>query len=170
MSRTDHGLAGSDQNRAQDCNLHHADDNFGTAQRQAMDRRFPAAGLPFRLVDSLKLVRDMVGQHFQPMAIISPGAPGLFDEEFYQPLGPLADDHIEVRPWANENGRLMQALAATFKIDQPTLRFVAECFNVGFRFEALLIAADAFRRAGSVDASSWRSWRRSSRPTLPIMS
>src|SRR3981081_4492206 len=78
----------------------HANDTFGTAQRQAMDRIFPNAGLPFRLLesiaydpkaqdlsvevtkiraltpdlvlgvpraaDAIKLVRDMVRQHFEP--------------------------------------------------------------------------------------------------------
>lgn len=161
----------------------HANDNFGTAQRQAMDKMLPNAGLPFRLVkfipfdpsaqdlapevtkirghnpdlvlvvtrpaDAVKLVRDMVRQHFQPMAIISPGGRGLFDEELYQALGPLADYHIDVLPWAKQKSGLTQALAAAFKLEQPNFRFVVECFNVGFTFEALLIAADAFRRAGS---------------------
>ena len=161
----------------------HANDNFGTAQRQAMDKMLPNAGLPFRLVkfipfdpsaqdlapevtkirghnpdlvlvvtrpaDAVKLVRDMVRQHFQPMAIISLGARGLFDEELYQALGPLADYHIDVLPWAKQKSGLTQALAAAFKLEQPNFRFVVECFNVGFTFEALLIAADAFRRAGS---------------------
>jgi branched-chain amino acid transport system substrate-binding protein len=155
----------------------HANDNFGTAQRQAMDKMFPIAGLPFRLAasipydpkaqdlsvevtkirginpdivlavtraaDAIKLVRDMVRQHFQPMAIISPGAPGLYDEEFYQALGPLADYHVDVLPWANVKADLTQALAAAFKVDQPHFRFAVECFNVGFTFEAVLIAADA---------------------------
>jgi branched-chain amino acid transport system substrate-binding protein len=163
----------------------HANDSFGTAQRQTLDKVFPTAGLPFRLVksiaydpkaqdlsvevtkirghnpdvvlavpraaDAIKLVRDMVRQHFQPMAIIAPGAPGLFDEEFYQALGPLADYHIDMLPWAKENAGLTQALAAEFKVDQPNFRFAVECFNVGFTFEALLIAADAFRRAGSTN-------------------
>jgi branched-chain amino acid transport system substrate-binding protein len=163
----------------------HTNDNFGTAQRQAMDKMLPTAGLPFRLVkfipfdpsaqdlsaevtkirghnpdvvlavarpaDAVKLVRDMVRQHFQPMAIISPGARGLFDEELYQALGPLADYHIDVLPWAKQNAGLTQALAAAFKVEQPNFRFVVECFNVGFTFEALLIAADAFRRTGSAN-------------------
>jgi branched-chain amino acid transport system substrate-binding protein len=165
--------------------LIHTNDNFGTAQRQAMDKMLPTAGLPFRLMkiipfdpgvqdlsaevtkirghnpdvvltvirpaDAVKLVRDMVRQHFQPMAIISPGARGLFDEELYQALGPLADYHIDVLPWAKQSAGLTQALAAAFRLEQPNFRFVVECFNVGFTFEALLIAADAFRRAGSAN-------------------
>src|SRR6202008_3053444 len=41
--------------------------------------------------DAIKLVREMVRQRFQPKAIIAPGSPGLYDEEFYQALGPLSD-------------------------------------------------------------------------------
>jgi branched-chain amino acid transport system substrate-binding protein len=161
----------------------HANDNFGTTQRQTMDRMFPAANLPFQLLesipydpkaqdlsvevtkvravnpdlllvvtraaDAIKLVRDMVRQHFQPMAMISPGSPGLYDQEFFQALGPLADYHIYNIPWANPRSQMTQALAAAFKVEQPNLRFELECFNVGFTFEGLLIACDAFKRAGT---------------------
>jgi branched-chain amino acid transport system substrate-binding protein len=161
----------------------HANDTFGTAQRGAMDKIFPNAGLPFRLLDSIaydpkaqdlsvevtkiralnpnlllvvtraadaiKLVRDMVRQHFEPMGIISPGSPGLYDEEFYQALGPLADYPIYNIPWANPKAHMSQALEAAFKPANPKFRFAVECFNVGFTFEALLIAADGFKRAGT---------------------
>jgi len=163
----------------------HANDTFGTAQRQAMDKIFPTAGLPFRLLDSIaydpkaqdlsvevtklralnpdlvlvvtraadaiKLVRDMVRQHFEPMGIISPGSPGLYDEEFYQALGPLADYPIYNIPWANPKTHMTQALEAAFKPANPNFRFAVESFNVGFTFEALLIAADGFKRAGTTD-------------------
>jgi branched-chain amino acid transport system substrate-binding protein len=165
----------------------HANDTFGTAQRQAMDRLVPAAGLPFQVVesiaydpkaqdlsvevtkiraikpdvvlvvtraaDAIKLVRDMVRQRFEPMGIISPGAPGLYDEEFYAALGPLADYHAMGLPWANPKGSMAQALEAAYKPAHPNYHFPVECFNAGFTFEALLIAADGFRRAGSVDGS-----------------
>jgi branched-chain amino acid transport system substrate-binding protein len=163
----------------------HANDTFGLAQRQGMDRMFPAAQMPFGLLDSIaydpkaqdlsievtkirslspdlvlvvtraadaiKLVRDMVRQRFQPMGIVSPGSPGLYDEEFYQALGPLADFHTYNIPWANPKAQMTQALEAAFKPAHPTFRFAVECFNVGFTFEALLIAADAFRRAGTTN-------------------
>ncbi len=163
----------------------HANDTFGTAQRGAMDKIFPNAGLPFRLLDSIaydpkaqdlsvevtkiralnpnlllvvtraadaiKLVRDMVRQHFEPMGIISPGSPGLYDEEFYQALGPLADYPIYNIPWANPKAHMSQALEAAFKPANPKFRFAVECFNVGFTFEALLIAADGFKRAGTAN-------------------
>jgi branched-chain amino acid transport system substrate-binding protein len=163
----------------------HANDTFGTAQRQGMDRLFPTAQMPFQLVesipydpkaqdlsvevtkiralnpdlmlvvtraaDAIKLVRDMVRQRFQPMGIISPGSPGLYDEEFYQALGPLADFHIYNVPWANSKTRMAHALEAAFKPAYPTYRFAVECFNVGFTFEGLLIAADAYKRAGTTN-------------------
>ncbi len=161
----------------------HANDTFGAAQRQAMDRLFPAAQMPFQLLesiaydpkaqdlsvevtkirslkpdlvlvvtraaDAIKLVRDMVRQRFEPMGIISPGSPGLYDEEFYQALGPLADFPIMNLPWVNPKSPMTQALEAAYKPAQPNFRFAVECFNVGFTFEALLIAADGFKRAGS---------------------
>ena len=163
----------------------HANDTFGTAQRAAMDRLFPAAGMPFALVDSIaydptaqdlsvevtkirarspdlvlvvtraadaiKLVRDMVRQRFEPMGIVSPGAPGLYDEEFYEALGPLADYHSYANPWADPKGDMAQALEKAYKPATAMYRFPVECFNVGFTFEALLIAADGFKRAGTTN-------------------
>jgi branched-chain amino acid transport system substrate-binding protein len=165
----------------------HANDTFGTAQRAAMDKLFPTAGLPFQLLesiaydpktqdlsvevtkiralnpdlllvvtraaDAIKLVRDMVRQRFEPMGIVSPGSPGLYDEEFYQALGPLADYPIYNIPWANPKSQMSQALEAAFKPANPGYRFAVECFNVGFTFEALLVAADGFKRAGTTNGA-----------------
>jgi branched-chain amino acid transport system substrate-binding protein len=165
----------------------HANDTFGTSQRQAMDKTFPTAGMPFALAesiaydpkaqdltvevtkirainpdlvliitrapDAIKLIRDMVRQRFEPKAIISPGSPGLYDEEFYQALGPLADFHMVNIPWVNPKAKMTQALEAAFKVAHPKNRFAADCFNVGFTFEALLIAADAHKRAGSTNGT-----------------
>jgi branched-chain amino acid transport system substrate-binding protein len=106
-----------------------------------------------RAADAIKLVRDMVRQRFEPMGIISPGAPGLYDEEFYEALGPLADYHAFANPWANPKGDMAQALEKAFKPANPNYRFAVECFNVGFTFEALLVAADGFKRAGTANGA-----------------
>lgn len=161
----------------------HANDTFGTGQRQAMDRIFPTADMPFKLAesiaydpkaqdlavevtkiraanpdlvllisrsaDAIKLVRDMVRQRFEPKALISPGSPGLYDEEFFQALGPLSDFHIYNLPWGNPKAKMTQALEAAFKAAHPNNRFAVDCFNAGFTFEGLLICADAFKRAGT---------------------
>lgn len=101
--------------------------------------------------DAIKLVRDMVRQRFEPKAIISPGSPGLYDEEFYQALGPLSDYVMFNLPWANPKSSMTQALEASFKKTNPKNRFAVDSFNAGFTFEALLVAADAFKRAGTGD-------------------
>jgi branched-chain amino acid transport system substrate-binding protein len=102
-----------------------------------------------RATDAIKLFRDMVRQRFEPKGIISPGSPGLYDEEFYQALGPLSDYPIYNLPWANPKAKISQALEAAFTPAYPNFRFASECFNVGFTFEALLVAADGFKRAGT---------------------
>lgn len=161
----------------------HANDTFGTAQRAAMDKLFPSAGMPFTLLDSIaydpkaqdlsvevtklralnpdlllvvtraadaiKLVRDMVRQRLEPKGIISPGSPGLYDEEFYQALGPLSDYVLYNLPWVNPKAQMTQALEAAYTPANTNFRFAVECFNVGFTFEALLVAAAAFKAAGT---------------------
>ena len=102
-----------------------------------------------RAGDAIKLVRDMVRQRFEPKAVISPGSPGLYDEEFYTALGPLSDGLITNLPWANPKSAMTKAFEASFKQANPQNRFEIDCFNAGYTFEALLIAADAFKRAGT---------------------
>lgn len=104
-----------------------------------------------RASDAVKLVRDMVRQRFEPMGIVSPGSPGMYDEEFYQALGPLADFHISNLPWVNPRSAMTKALEAAFLAANPGTRFAADAFNAGFTFEAILIAADAFKRAGTTN-------------------
>ena len=104
-----------------------------------------------RAGDAIKLVRDMVRQRFEPKAIISPGSPGLYDDEFYDALGPLANFFIFNLPWANPKSDMTSALEASFKVANPKNRFAVDSFNAGFTFEAILVAADAFKRAGSTD-------------------
>lgn len=181
----------------------HANDTFGTAQRAAMDKLFPQAGLPFQLLesiaydpkaqdlsvevtkirslnpdlllvvtraaDAIKLVRDMVRQHFEPMGIISPGSPGLYDEEFYQALGPLADYPVYNIPWADPKSQMSQALEAAFKPANPNYRYAVECFNVGFTFEGLLIAANGFKAAGSSNGADMMAAIRQTKITDHVM-
>ncbi len=104
-----------------------------------------------RAADAIKLMRDVVRQKFQPMGIISPGAPGLYDEEFFKALGPIADYVVDIVPWANPKSPLTQTVGAAYAKAQPKFRFAVECFNVGFTFDALMIAGDAFKRAGSTN-------------------
>jgi len=102
-----------------------------------------------RAGDAIRLVRDMVRQRFEPRAIISPGSPGLYDQEFYDALGPLADFLMFNLPWVNPRSDMTQALEREFARQFPQNRFAVDSFNVGFTFEAIMIAADGFRRAQS---------------------
>ncbi len=102
-----------------------------------------------RAGDAIRLVRDMVRQRFEPRAIISPGSPGLYDQEFYDALGPLADFLMFNLPWVNPRADMTQALEREFARQFPQNRFAVDSFNVGFTFEAIMIAADGFRRAQS---------------------
>ncbi len=104
-----------------------------------------------RATDAIKLVRDMVRQRFEPMGIVSPGSPGMYDEEFYQALGPLADFHVSNLPWVNPKSAMTQAFEKVFTATNPGNRFAADGFNAGFTFEAMLIAADAHKRAGTTN-------------------
>ena len=54
-------------------------------------------------------------------------------------------------PWANPKAKITQALEASFKQTSPQNRFAVDCFNAGYTFEALLVAADAFSRAKTTD-------------------
>jgi branched-chain amino acid transport system substrate-binding protein len=103
--------------------------------------------------DAVKIIREMVRQRFEPKAIISPGSSGMFEEEYYQTLGPYADYTIFHLPWANPKSQMAQALEAAFKPAYPQFRFPVECFFVGFTFEAMLVAADGFKRAGSTEGA-----------------
>ena len=100
-----------------------------------------------RASDAIRIVRDMVRQRFEPRAIISPGSPGLYDQEFYDALGPLADFVMFNLPWVNPRSEMTQALEREFARQFPQNRFAVDSFNVGFTFEAILIAADGHRRA-----------------------
>jgi branched-chain amino acid transport system substrate-binding protein len=54
-------------------------------------------------------------------------------------------------PWANPKSPVTQALEASFKVANPNNRFAVDSFNAGFTLEALMIAADAFKRAGTTN-------------------
>jgi branched-chain amino acid transport system substrate-binding protein len=104
-----------------------------------------------RANDAILMVREMVKQRYEPMGIISPGSPGMYDEQFYKTLGKYSDYCISNVPWYNPRSEVSKRVEAAFKKSFPNDRFEGYAFNVGFTFEALLVAADAFKRAGTAD-------------------
>ena len=104
-----------------------------------------------RAADAIMLVRELVKQRYEPKGVISPGSPGMYDEQFYKTLGKYADYCLTNVPWYDPKSAPTQRVAAAFKKQFPNDPFEAHAFNVGFTYEALLTAAAAYKRAGSAD-------------------
>lgn len=163
----------------------HANDTFGTANRQALDALFPTLDMPFKLVDeisydpkaqdlsvevakvrasgaelvlvttraadAIKLVREMVKQRVEPTGIMSPGSPGMYDEEFFQALGKYAEYCISNVPWINPKSTLYDPFVRAFKNAHPSEKIENNALSAGFTFEAIMVAAAACKRAGSTE-------------------
>jgi branched-chain amino acid transport system substrate-binding protein len=104
-----------------------------------------------RLNDAILLRREMVKQRWNPMGIISPGSPGMYEEQYFKTLGKLSDYSISNVPWYNPNAKLTKVVEKAFLKQNPKDKLVFHGLNAGFTFEAIYIAADAFRRARSTD-------------------
>jgi branched-chain amino acid transport system substrate-binding protein len=104
-----------------------------------------------RLNDAIILRREMVKQRWAPMGVISPGSPGLYEEQYTKALGKHANYAISNTVWYNPKNTITQTVIAAFKKKYPKDEFAFHGTNVSFTFDALMIAADAFKRAGSVD-------------------
>jgi len=104
-----------------------------------------------RLNDSIILRREMVKQRWHPMGVISPGSPGMYEEQFYKALGKYSEYCISNVPWYNPRAELTKIVEKAFLKQNPKDKLVFHGLNAGFTFEAILIAADAFKRARSTD-------------------
>ncbi|HEY5636194.1 MAG TPA: ABC transporter substrate-binding protein [Burkholderiales bacterium] len=104
-----------------------------------------------RLNDAILLRREMVKQRWNPMGIVSPGSPGMYEEQYYKTLGKLSEHSISNVPWYNPNAPLTKTVEKAFLKQNPKDKLVFHGLNVGFTFEAILVAADAFKRAGTTD-------------------
>ena len=104
-----------------------------------------------RLNDAILLRREMVKQRWNPMGIVSPGSPGMYEEQYFKTLGKLSEHSISNVPWYNPNAKLTKVVEKAFLKQNPKDKLVFHGLNAGFTFEACLIAADAFKRAKSTD-------------------
>ena len=100
-----------------------------------------------RLNDAILLTRELVKQRWTPRAILSMG-PGWFEDQYLKTLGKLSDGPISFTPWYDPHKRLSQVLEAALATAAPGINLST---NHVFTFEALLIAADAYKRAGTTD-------------------
>ncbi len=117
-----------------------------------------------RLNDAILLTREMVKQRWSPMAILSMG-PGWYEDQYLKTLGKLSDGPFSFVPWYDPNKPLAKTLEEALAKKYPGVNLNT---NHVYTFEALLVAADAYKRAGSADPASWPT--QSARPTSPTMS
>jgi branched-chain amino acid transport system substrate-binding protein len=100
-----------------------------------------------RLNDAILITRELVKQRWSPMAIMSMG-PGWYEDQYMKTLGKLSDGPISFAPWYDPNKPLSKKLEAALEKAYPGVNLNT---NHVYTFEALLVAADAFKRAGTAD-------------------
>jgi branched-chain amino acid transport system substrate-binding protein len=105
-----------------------------------------------RLNDAIVLRREIVKQRWNIMGIVSPGSPGMYENQFFQTLAKLSEGCISNVPWFDPKSSLTKAVDTAFRKQNPKDQLRFHALNVGYTFEAILIAADAYKRAKSIDA------------------
>jgi branched-chain amino acid transport system substrate-binding protein len=100
-----------------------------------------------RLNDAMLLTRELIKQRWTPQAILSMG-PGFYEDQYIRTLGKYADGPINFAPWYDPHKRLTPILEAAIAKTEAGLNLNT---NHVYSFEALYVAADAYKRAGSAD-------------------
>jgi branched-chain amino acid transport system substrate-binding protein len=104
-----------------------------------------------RVNDAVAIVREMVKQRWNPLAIMSPGSPGPYEKSFTDALGKYADDYMVSVPWYDPKNPATLKLVARFETENPGQRFE---LNAGFSCEAVQIVLDALARAKSAEPAA----------------
>src|SRR3954454_15856329 len=159
----------------------HVNDTFGTSMQQGINAVLPRFSMPYQLVeqiaydptardlsvevakakatgaqalllvsrlnDAILITRELVKQRWSPMAVLSMG-PGWYEDQYLKTLGKLSDGPISFVPWYDPHKRLSKQLDAALAKAYPGINMNT---NHVFTFEALLVAADAYKRARSSD-------------------
>jgi branched-chain amino acid transport system substrate-binding protein len=159
----------------------HVNDTFGTAMQQGISAVMPRFNMPYRILeqiaydptardlsvevakakatgaealltvsrlnDAILLTRELVKQRWTPMAVLSMG-PGWYEDQYLKTLGKLSDGPMSFVPWYDPNKKLSKVLEAALAKAHPGINLNT---NHIYTFEALLVAADAYKRARSAD-------------------
>jgi branched-chain amino acid transport system substrate-binding protein len=159
----------------------HVNDTFGTAMQKGIGAVMPKFNMPYtiketiaydatardlsveiakakavgaeallvvsRLNDAILLTREMVKQRWTPMGVLSMG-PGWYEDQYLKTLGKLGDGPLSFVPWYDPNKKLSKMLEAALAKKYPEINLNT---NHIYTFEALLVAADAYKRAGTAD-------------------
>jgi branched-chain amino acid transport system substrate-binding protein len=99
-----------------------------------------------RVNDAILIVREMIKQDYNPMAIYGPSSPGPYEKAFTDALGKYANDYMTSVPWYDPTLAITKRVLDRWSKEMPNERFE---LNSGFGWESILVVADAFRRAGS---------------------
>ena len=103
-----------------------------------------------RLNDAILMTRELIKQRWTPEAVFSMG-PGWYEDQYLKTLGKYADGPISLVPWYDPNKKLSGVLEAALAKAYPEVNLNT---NHVFTFEALMVAADAYKRAGSTDPNA----------------
>jgi branched-chain amino acid transport system substrate-binding protein len=159
----------------------HVNDTFGTSMQQGISAVMPKFNMPYKIVeqiaydptardlsvevakakatgaeallmvsrlnDAILITRELVKQRWTPMAVLSMG-PGWYEDQYLKTLGKLADGPLSFVPWYDPNKKLSKQLETALAKAYPGINLNT---NHIYTFEALLVAADAYKRAGSSD-------------------
>src|SRR5438876_7664624 len=159
----------------------HVNDTFGTSMQQGISAVFPKFDMPYKIVeqiaydatardlsvevakakatgaeallmvsrlnDAILLTRELVKQRWSPKAVLSMG-PGWYEDQYLKSLGKLSDGPLSFVPWYDPGKKLSKQLEAALAKAYPGINLNT---NHVFTFEALLVAADAYKRARSSD-------------------
>jgi branched-chain amino acid transport system substrate-binding protein len=100
-----------------------------------------------RLNDAILLTRELVKQRWSPMAVLSMG-PGWYEDQYLKTLGKLSDGPMSFVPWYDPNKKMSKQLEVALAKAYPGINLNT---NHIYTFEALLVAADAYKRARSTE-------------------
>jgi branched-chain amino acid transport system substrate-binding protein len=100
-----------------------------------------------RLNDAILITRELIKQRWSPMGILSMG-PGWYEDQYLKTLGKLGDGPLSFVPWYDPNKALSKKMVAALAKAYPDIN---PNTNHVYTFEALLVAADAYKRARSAD-------------------
>ncbi len=157
----------------------HVNDTFGTSMQQGISAVMPKFNMPYKIVeqiaydptardlsvevakakatgaeallmvsrlnDAILITRELVKQRWSPMAVLSMG-PGWYEDQYLKTLGKLSDGPMSFVPWYDPHKKLRKQLEAALAKAYPGINLNT---NHVFTFEALLVAADAYKRARS---------------------
>lgn len=159
----------------------HVNDTFGTAMAGGIGHVMPKFDMPYKIVetiaydpkardlsvevakakatgadallmvsrlnDAILITRELIKQRWTPEAVLSMG-PGWYEDQYLKTLGKYGDGPLSFVPWYDPKKKLSQRLEAAMAKSFPDVNLNT---NQVFTFEALLVAADAYKRAGSAD-------------------